>query len=178
MRDTKGWNQNKFGNPRYDGKILHAYQFYAYHLTDQENVAGYLKFIPEIVVGQTPIQIVADDYPVQLNNGYYGIRSDIISNAINGLGDGNVSYPLISISDKINSVKDVFISSPSLVQHTVTKPTIISSITTKITDPDGSLARCSKKSVVIYKIEKTKVIKDLLTEMRLKFEKKEKSDLK
>ncbi len=173
MRDTKGWNQNKFGNPRFDGKILHPYQFYAYHLTDNENVAGYLKFRPEIVVGQTPIQIVADDYPVQLNNGYYGIRSDIISNSINALGDGNVSYPLVSISDKINSVKDFYISSPSSVQHTITKPTIISSITTKITDPDGSLARCSKRSVVIYKIEKERVVKDLLTEMRMKFEKEE-----
>ncbi|MAB50938.1 MAG: hypothetical protein CMG80_04225 [Marinobacter sp.] len=173
MRDTKGWNQNKFGNPRFDGKILHPYQFYAYNLTDNENVDGYLKFLPEIVVGQTPIQIVADEYPVQLNNGYYGIRSDIISNSINALGDGNVSYPLVSISDKINSVKDFYISSPSSVQHTITKPTIVSSITTKITDPDGSLSRCSKRSVVIYKVEKERVIKDLLTEMRMKFEKEE-----
>ena len=173
MRDTKGWNQSKFGNPRYDGKILHPYQFYAYNMTDQENLNGYLKFRAEIVVGQTPIQIVADDYPVQLNNGYYGIRSDIISNSINALGDGNVSYPLVSISDKINSVKDFYISSPSSVQHTITKPTILSSITTKITDPDGSLARCSKRSVVIYRIEKERVITDLLTEMRLKFEKEE-----
>ena len=173
MRDTKGWNQNKFGNPRYDGKILHSYQFFAYHMSDQKNIDGYLKYIPEIVEGQVGVQIVADDYPVQLNNGYYGIRSDIISNSINALGDGNVSYPLVSISDKINSVKDFYISSPSSVQHTITKPTIISSITTKITDPDGSLARCSPRSVVIYKIEKERIIKDLLTEMRMKFEKEE-----
>jgi len=35
------------------------------------------------------------------------------------------------------------------------------------------LARCSKRSVVIYKIEKERVVKDLLTEMRMKFEKEE-----
>ncbi len=173
MRDTKGWNQSKFGNPRYDGKILHPYQFYAYNMSLQKNIDGYLKFLPEIVVGQTGVQIIADDYPVQLNNGYYGIRSDIISNSVNGLGDGNVSYPLVAISDKINSVKDFYISSPSMVEHTITKPTILSSITTKITDPDGTLARCSKRSVVIYRKQKTRVIKDLLTEMRLKFEKEE-----
>ena len=158
--DSKSWSQDKFYNPFHDGGICKAYQFFAYHtiisIEPGAKLNNYLKFLPEIVFPTTSTRFIGVDYPTQLDNGYYGIRSDLLTNSINTMGDGNTAYPLIAIADKINAVKDFYISSPGSVQHTITKPKLLSSITTKICDPDGSPSRCSDKSVIVYRIEKTR----------------------
>ena len=76
-------------------------------------------------------------------------------NVASVLGSGNNKYPIVGIADKTNSLKDFFISSPSSITHTITHPTTISSITTSITDPDGTPSRCSPNSVVIYRITRS-----------------------
>jgi hypothetical protein len=175
--DSKSWSQDKFYNSFHDGGICKPYQFFAYHTvitTEPVTKDNYLKFLPEIIEPATSTRFIGEDYPVQLDNGYYGIRSDLLSNNINTMGDGNTAYPLVAIADKINAVKDFYISSPGSVQHTITKPKILSSITTKICDPDGSPSRCSEKSVIVYRIEKTRrTTFDILEQMRERFAREE-----
>ncbi len=175
--DSKSWSQDKFYNPFHDGGICKAYQFFAYHtvITAEPGTKNnYLKLLPEIVESAVSTKFIGVDYPVQLDNGYYGIRSDLLTNSINSMGDGNTSYPLIAIADKINAVKDFYISSPGSVQHTITKPKILSSITTKICDPDGSPSRCSEKSVIVYRIEKTRrTTFNILQQMKEQIEREE-----
>ena len=175
--DSKSWSQDKFYNSFHDGGICKPYQFFAYHTvitTEPVTKDNYLKFLPEIIEPSTSTRFIGEEYPVQLDNGYYGIRSDLLSNNINTMGDGNTAYPLVAIADKINAVKDFYISSPGSVQHTITKPKILSSITTKICDPDGSPSRCSEKSVIVYRIEKTRrTTFDILEQMRERFAREE-----
>ena len=177
--DSKSWSQDKFYNSFHDGSICKAYQFFGYDL-GQAAFPGnwadkYLKFLPEIIIQPVFSNVfTGNDYPVQLDNGYYGIRSDLLTNSINAMGDGNVAYPLVAIASKTSDVKDFYVSSPGAISHTITKPKILSSITTKIVDPNGSPARCSSKSVIVYRIEKTRRTSfDIVEDMRRQIEREE-----
>lgn len=176
---SKSWSQDKFYNPFHDGSICKPYQFFAYDMGNQKTKDDYMKFLPEIIENAISTRSVGVDYPVQLDNGYYGIRSDLLSNNINRMGDGNTAYPLVAIASKTSDVKDFYVSSTGSIQHTITKPKILSSITTKICDPDGSPSRCSKKSVIIYRIEKTRrTTFDILEQMRERFEREDAEKIK
>ncbi len=154
-RDIKSWQQNKFKESQYSNTLFHAFQFKAFSAGTSANQEVFLAFLPEIIAPTTSVSVVASDYPTQINNGFYNIRSDLALNVASVLGSGNNKYPIVGIADKTNSLKDFFISSPSSISHTITHPTTISSITTSITDPDGTPSRCSPNSVVIYRITRS-----------------------
>ena len=154
-RDIKSWQQNKFKESQYSNTLFHAFQFKAFDAGTSANQDVFLAFLPEIIAPTTSVSVVASEYPTQINNGFYNIRSDLALNVASVLGSGNNKYPIVGIADKTNSLKDFFISSPSSISHTITHPTTISSITTSITDPDGTPSRCSPNSVVIYRISRS-----------------------
>lgn len=113
--------------------------------------------------------ITATDIQKSVLRPYYTIRSNILegATAIGGNPTG-ANLPIISIVDKYSGASDYFLGNPSNIQFTVTKPTIISDITTSIHDSDGEYANVDKTSAVIYKIEKVKVtptdlIQDILS---------------
>ena len=155
-KDVKSWQQNKFGQAVYSNTLFHGFQFRAYDAGTSSNAEAYLAFLPEIIAPTTSVSIVAKDYPTQVNNGFYAIKCDLALNTSAVMGYGDTSFPIVGIADKTNAIKDFFISSPSSISHTITRPITISSITTQITDPNGTLARCSPNSVVIYRITKTR----------------------
>jgi len=154
-RDIKSWQQNKFKESQYSNTLFHAFQFKAFKAGKKKDQTCFLAFLPEIIAPTSSVSVVASEYPTQINNGFYNIRSDLALNVSSVLGAGNSKYPIVGIADKTNSLKDFFISSPSSISHTITRPVTISSITTQIDDPDGTASRCSPNSVVIYRITRS-----------------------
>ena len=51
---------------------------------------------------------------------------------------------------------DYFFGEESSISFTITKPKVVTSITTSINDPDGTFSRVDDSSAVIYKIKKNK----------------------
>ena len=68
--------------------------------------------------------------------------------------DSNTSMPIVGIVDKINGDGDFYFQSESSLVFTATRPLTLASIGCSIHDPDGSYARCSEQSTVLFKIEK------------------------
>ena len=155
-KDIKSWAQNQFGQNVYSNTLFHAFQFKAFNAGQANNQIAFLEFLPEIIAPTTSVSVVAKDYPTQIGNGFYAIKCDLALNTNAVMGYGDTSFPIVGIADKTNAIKDFFISSPSSISHTITRPVTISSITTQIADPNGTLARCSPNSVVIYRITKTR----------------------
>lgn len=178
-RDIKSWQQNKFTESQYSNTLFHSFQFKAFDAGTAKNQEAYLAFLPEIIAPTSSVSIVAAEYPVQINNGFYNIRSDIALNASSVLGSGNNKYPVVGIADKTNSLKDFFISSPSSITHTITHPMTLSSITTRIDDPDGTASRCSPNSVVIYRITRSNDVSfNILGDLERKLQELEKEKQK
>ena len=155
-KDIKSWQQNKFKESQYSNTLFHAFQFKAFKAGKKGDQIVNLAFLPEIIAPTSSVSVVASEYPVQINNGFYNIRSDLALNVASVLGSGNSTFPIVGLADKTNSLKDFFISSPSSITHTITHPSTISSITTMIDDPDGTASRCSPNSVIIYRITRTR----------------------
>ena len=80
------------------------------------------------------------------------IRSSLIDNS-QYLSTQGLS-PVIAVVDKSYSGSDFYFLSDYNVDFTVTKPSTMTSITTSIHLPDGTLARTDGSSAVIYKIVK------------------------
>ena len=89
----------------------------------------------------------------------------------------NTVMPIIGIVDKINATGDFYQSQESSLEFTITKSLRLASITCSIHDPDGSFARCSDQSAVLFKIQKNKrvtfdVAQELLEEQEQQQKKK------
>ena len=61
---------------------------------------------------------------------------------------------VIAVVDKSYSGSDFYVMSDSTVRFTITKPRVITAITTSVHLPDGTLARTDGNSCVIYQITK------------------------
>ena len=59
------------------------------------------------------------------------------------------------VVNKENGFGDYYFETTTQMAFTITKPTVVSSITTSIHNPDMSLARLENDSAVIYKVKKT-----------------------
>ena len=57
--------------------------------------------------------------------------------------------------EKVSQSGDYFNLSQGSLQFTVTKPVVITDITTSIHDPDGSFSKVSPNSAVLYKVAKS-----------------------
>ena len=106
--------------------------------------------------------------------GYYTIRSNILQETpFIGGKVNNTTMPIIGIVDKINGDGDFYFGQESSLEFTVTKQLRLASLTCSIHDPDGSYARCSDQSAVLFKIQKNKnvtfnVAEELLEEQQQK----------
>lgn len=161
--DTKSWAQNQFGVTKYNGEALVNYTIpvsdTAHGGGGHANPVQLIRWIPPVNQEATSVQIAAQNYPISMNNGYYNIRSDITGTSSFVDGTGNTRMPIVSIVSKQNPVGDYYITPETDIQFTVTKPTRLSSINVQITEPDGSPAAVSERSSVIFKIQRTRMLK-------------------
>lgn len=120
-------------------------------------VGTFVNYYPAISQVTQSIILEAVNLPTTVLNPYLNIRSDIISDSkyFGGLNSG-LNYPIVAVVNKINADKDFIQLDGSDIIFTVKKDMALSSITTVITDPDGSLALVDEGSSVIYKIQRQK----------------------
>ena len=87
--------------------------------------------------------------------GYYTIRSNILEGTpFIGGKVNNTNMPIIGIVDKINGDGDFYFGQESSLQFTITKPVRLASLSISIHDPDGSYARTSEQSTILFKVQK------------------------
>lgn len=134
---------------------------FAYSGVGAKSLAN-INYYPAISIATNSIVLEATNLPKTVLNPYLNIRSDIIdeSKYFGGLNSG-LNYPICAVVNKINADKDFIQLDNSDIIFTCKKKMAISSITTIITDPDGSLALVDEGSSVIYKIQKEKSGKSL-----------------
>lgn len=111
-------------------------------------------YLPAITVPASSVKIEGVDLPRVSLHPYMTIRSDIMKphKYIGGLNSG-LNLPVCAVVDRANAEKD-YVQLIGSEVYTVTEPMKFSSITTIITDPDGTLSLLDEGSSVIYKISK------------------------
>ncbi len=136
-----GWGQPS--HPNYIWQNYYAYGMY-----------------PTIVEQTESIQVNTQELPRTMLRAYYSIRSDLIlqeNNKYLGGEDSGDRLPVIAVINKENGDGDFYFASSEL-QFTITQDQTISSVTTSIHDPDGTLANLNAGSCVIYKISRDKTL--------------------
>ena len=110
---------------------------------------------PAITENQNSIKLTADDLPTKMSRAYFTIQTNLLENSTYlGSRDSGEALKTISVVNKMNNVGDYFFQQDNPLQFTVTQPKTITSITTKIAEPDGSLAQINLDSCVMYKIDR------------------------
>ena len=166
--DTKIWNQNLFGVPLFYNKLPFGGTLY-----DQNDNAA-VRYLPPIIQKTQSMEIIADNLPTRMIRGYYTIRSNILEEApFSGGKVNNTTMPIISVVNKISNFGDFTFGEESSLVFTITKPLKLASLTCSIHDPDGSYARVSEQSTIMFKIQKIKnvsfnVIQEILQEQQQK----------
>ena len=149
--DSKLYVQNSWGIPLYSNMMPIVSHI---HKSNQDKTT-LLNYYPPIEQKTQSVKIVADKLPTRMIRGYYTIRSNILQQAqFIGGKKNNTSMPIVGIVDKINGDGDFYFQSESSLVFTATRPLTLASIGCSIHDPDGSYARCSEQSTVLFKIEK------------------------
>ena len=111
---------------------------------------------PVSITQQTGQVLRADALATRTLRPYYTIRSNIIGQSqYLGGGSQGVPLPVVAVVEKVSQSGDYFNLSQGSLQFTVTKPVVITDITTSIHDPDGSFSKVSPNSAVLYKVEKS-----------------------
>jgi len=126
---------------------------------------------PAITESATSVKLTAPNLPRKLINPYFTIRSDILDNSdyIGGGESGN-KYQVIGVVPKSNDYGDFFVNTSPDLEFVFTKPKMITSVRTEITNPDQTLASVNDSSAIIYKITKAipetrfNIIKQILEE--------------
>jgi len=126
---------------------------------------------PAITESATSVKLTAPNLPRKLINPYFTIRSDILDNSdyIGGGESGN-KYQVIGVVPKSNDYGDFFVNTSPDLEFVFTKPKMITSVRTEITNPDQTLASVDDSSAIIYKITKAipetrfNIIKQILEE--------------
>ena len=141
--DIQNYSVNYYGATMYDDLLPIAKTTYALRTRPMH---------PAIEIDQKSIAISAENLPIKSTRPYYLIQSDIIPPDSYRGAKGNL--PVVAIATKINGYQDAYSQDGTQLSFTATKPFVINTITTRICDPDGSLARVDDYSGVIYKITK------------------------
>jgi hypothetical protein len=166
--DQKIYTRNQFGVPLFYNRLPYG----GVILDAQGTIA--VRFYPEIVQSTQSMAIIAENLPTRMIRGYYTIRSNILQETpFIGGKVNNTTMPIIGIVDKINGDGDFYFGQESSLEFTITRPMRLASITCSIHDPDGSYARCSDQSTVLFKIQKNKnvtfdIAQELLEEQQQK----------
>ena len=110
---------------------------------------------PEVTIKQVSAQIAAKELPRKMLSAYYLIKSNIIGDvAYLGGPDSGQALAIVGICNKENGFGDFYFSSAQELIFTITRPMVLSEITTSIHNPTMELASISGHSAVIYKVEK------------------------
>ncbi len=97
----------------------------------------------------------AKEIPTRTLRPYYTIRSNITGKSnFYGGGKTGVPLPVVAVVEKVSQSGDFFNLSQSRLNFTITQPTTLTDITTSIHDPDGSYAKLSPNSAVLYSVSK------------------------
>ena len=173
--DTKVFSQNEWGVPLYNNMIPSAASFNQWLPAKvpaapefpAEQLFNWLAYYPEIVQKTASINIIADNLPTRMIRGYYTVRSNIINdNPFIGGKQNSTQMPIVGIVDKINGDGDFYFGQESSLVFTVTKPMRLASLTCSVHDPDGSYAKCSEQSTILFKIQKNRnVTFDIVSEI-------------
>jgi hypothetical protein len=148
--DILTYNQNQFGAIYYDSRVKAA------ELLPMINPTRDFPWNAPINIETSSNIITAESVPKQMLKPMYVIRSDILedSNAYLGSNDSGQALSTIGYVMKNYNQGDYFFGQESSVTFTVTRPKLLTHITTSVTDPDGTYSNVDDSSVVIYKIQK------------------------
>jgi hypothetical protein len=153
--DSKVYIQNNWGAPLLSNMIGGGGTIY----NSTDFPVSMATFFPEIKQKTESIKITADNLPTRMIRGYYTIRSNILQETpFIGGKVNNTTMPIIGIVDKINGDGDFYFGQESSLEFTVSKPLRLASITCSLHDPDGSYARCSDQSAVLFKIQRPRAV--------------------
>ncbi len=156
--DTKIFSTNWAGTQMYNGMITTPANIFGWDSTGA-NIVHLTSVYPQIIHTTESIKIIADNLPTRMIRGYYTIRSNILEGTpFIGGKVNNTTMPIIGIVDKINGDGDFYFGQESSLSFTITKPLRIASVAISIHDPDGSYARTSEQSTVLFKITKPKQV--------------------
>ena len=165
-KDVLLYDQNVFGAAMEHPIVLPS------KVLNFQGSAGYVKinstWTNPINVESPSNIIAAERVPLQMLRPFYSIRSNLIddTNAYLGSEDSGIDLPVMSVVSKSTTGGDFFIDNAGGVNFTITKPKVVTTITTSINDPDGSFSRVDDRSSVIYKITKNRSYPvDLLSTM-------------
>lgn len=159
--DNKAYVLNDFGAPMYSTSLPFVKGLASVESdpvgphTSWVYTSDFKTFYPESVIRTQSISIAAGSLSKAVLKPYYTVRSSLLEGqtAIGGNPTG-ANLPIISIIDKYSAQNDYFLGNPSSLVFTVTKPQMISDITTSVCDSDGTYANINLTSAVIYKIER------------------------
>ena len=155
---TMGWSVNIWGAPQELSQLplmgtQHIVETVKYKTATPDAVTNREIFrLGTITQDATSTRITAVSLPVKQTSSYWTIRSSLIDDARYFTSQGMM--PVIAVVDKSYSGSDFYFMSDSTVRFTITKPRVITAITTSVHLPDGKLARTDGNSCVIYQITK------------------------
>ena len=159
--DVPTYPRNAYGGSYYNNSLpLVNFPFFESETTEYANKV--IPSIPAITESQVSVRISADNLPIKMSSAYYLIKSDIVQDTkYYGMGadDGNgystgQCLPIVGVVNKENGFGDFYFQTDTKMAFTITKPSVISSITTSIHNPDMSLARVENDTAVIYMVKK------------------------
>eukprot|EP01043_Picozoa_sp_COSAG02_P036070 COSAG02_NODE_2621_length_8402_cov_12.631218_7_plen_788_part_00 len=159
---TMGWCVNIYGAPQYLSQLPVMGTSHENETTEYAEKDGvtpdpkvqnrYIFRLGTITQDATSTRITAMNLPVKQTSSYWTIRSSLIDHSRYFSSHGLM--PVIAVVDKSYSGSDFYFMSDSNVRFTITKPKVLTAITTSVHLPDGSLARTDGSSAVIYQITK------------------------
>ena len=155
--DTKINSNSIAGVPMYNNMITTPGNMFGYlKLPDNSYyIDRWTQIYPQIIHKTASISIIADNLPTRMIRGYYTIRSNILEGTpFIGGKVNNTTMPVIGIVDKVNGDGDFYFGQESSLTFTITKSIRLASLTISIHDPDGSYARTSEQSTILFKINK------------------------
>jgi len=167
--DTKIMSTNQVGSPIYNGMITTPSSVRGFNAS-QTAVNSLNQIYGEIVHKTQSMIISAVNLPTRMIRGYYTIRSNILEGTpFIGGKVNNTTMPIIGIVDKINGDGDFYFGQEGSLEFTITKSLRLASLTIGIHDPDGSYARTSEQSTILFKVQKPvvntfNVVKEILEE--------------
>ena len=121
----------------------------------QGHTANAKGYYPSATVDATSAQINAQNLPIKMRDPYYLVKSDIITNTqYLGSEDSGVALPIIAVINKEGGTGDFFFNQQSQTEFTITAPKVLTEVKTQILNPDGSTAKLSDDTSIIYKVTK------------------------
>lgn len=91
---------------------------------------------------------------------FFTIRSNLLEDTNAYLGSEDSGQPLstMAVVSKNYNTGDYYFGEASDLEFTITRPKMVTEITTAICDPDGTYSRVDDSSGVIYKIQSNRML--------------------